>query len=186
VTDQSPFDATSQAREDHDKTVAGLRQALERVVWRTCPPWLANHRDDLVQTALLKVIEARKKRNEGIDEVPASYLYRVAHSALVDEIRRHRRQREVALEEGGGTVEQSERVHDPAREPPSLQTGQAIQDCLSQMKTERQRATTLYLQGSSVPDSSRILGWNRKRTENLVFRGLMDLRQCLLKKGIRP
>lgn len=179
-------DFNPRTQEDHDETVAGLRQALDQVVRRTCPAWLAGHRDDLVQMALLKVLEVREKRNEGIDTVPSSYLYRVAHSALVDEIRRHRRKREVVLEEGGDAVEQSERVRDPEREVTSRQTGRAIANCLSLVKAARKRAVTLYLQGSSVPESARILGWDRKRTENLVFRGLMDLRQCLTKKGIRP
>ncbi len=174
------------ARAATDETVSKLRQTLERVVQRACPPWMAAHRDDLVQAAVLKVLAVQEKKGEGIGEMPASYLYRVAHSALVDEIRRHRRKREVVLEEGGDTVEQSERVHDPEHEASSRQTGQAIKDCLSRMKAERKRAVALYLQGTSVPESSRILGWNRKRTENLVFRGLMDLRQCLTKKGIRP
>ena len=169
-----------------DADVARLRQALDRVVRRTCPPWLMDRNDDLVQMALLKVLDVKRKKGEGIDEVPTSYLYRVAHSALVDEIRRHRRKREVALAEGGEHVEQTEMVHDPERETASRQTGRAIADCLSLMKAERKRAVALYLQGSSVPESSRTLGWNRKRTENLVFRGLADLRQCLMRKGVRP
>lgn len=83
-------------------------------------------------------------------------------------------------------MEQSERIRDPEHETASRQTGRGILACLARMKAERRRAVTLYLQGHSVPESSRILGWNRKRTENLVFRGLMDLRQCLIKKGLRP
>jgi RNA polymerase sigma-70 factor (ECF subfamily) len=45
---------------------------------------------------------------------------------------------------------------------------------------------TLYLQGHSVPDAARILDWPAKRTENLVYRGLADLRACLSNKGLRP
>ncbi len=185
MTRSDPVDPTSPTREAADATVVELHHALERVVQRACPPWLVAHRDDLVQAAVLKVLAVQERKGEGIDEVPASYLYRVAHSALVDEIRRHRRKREVALEEGGDIVEQSKRVRDPEQQASSRQAGRAIQNCLSRLKVERKRAVTLYLQGSSVPESSRILGWKRKRTENLVFRGLVDLRQCLIKKGIR-
>ena len=44
----------------------------------------------------------------------------------------------------------------------------------------------LHLQGHSVPDAARLLGWPAKRTENLVYRGLADLRRCLIAKGHTP
>ena len=31
-----------------------------------------------------------------------------------------------------------------------------------------------------------MLGWNAKRADNLVYRGLADLRRCLTAKGIEP
>ncbi len=186
IEENHPGDAPPPETGPIETEVAELRAALERAVTRVCPPWLVDRRDDLVQAAVIKVLAIRRKSGEGIDAVTSSYLYRVAHSALVDEIRRHRRKREVGLEEGGDAVEQSERVRDPEREAASRETGRAIAGCLAKMKPERRWSVTLYLQGHSVPESSRTLGWDRKRTENLVFRGLMDLRQCLLKKGIRP
>ena len=54
------------------------------------------------------------------------------------------------------------------------------------MSKDRRLAVTLYLQGHTVPEAARILGWAAKRTENLVYRGLADLRQCLLGKGHTP
>lgn len=168
-----------------DMTLAELRPKLERAIYRICPAWMSDRRDDLVQMAMMKIMEAQRKKGEGIIPSNASYLFRVAHSALVDEIRRLRRQRESSLEDGDDTVELRD-AHDPERDAASRQTGRAIQDCLGCMKQERRMAVTLYLQGHSVPESSQTLGWNRKRTENLVFRGLDDLRHCLRKKGIQP
>ena len=52
------------------------------------------------------------------------------------------------------------------------------------MKRERRLAVTLYLQGHSVPAAARLLEWTAKRTENLVYRGLADLRECLTAKGM--
>jgi RNA polymerase sigma-70 factor (ECF subfamily) len=54
------------------------------------------------------------------------------------------------------------------------------------MKRERRLAVTLHLQGHTVPEAARILDWAAKQTENLVYRGLADLRACLMAKGIRP
>jgi RNA polymerase sigma-70 factor (ECF subfamily) len=30
------------------------------------------------------------------------------------------------------------------------------------------------------------MGWTEKKAENLVYRGLADLRRCLSAKGLRP
>ena len=64
--------------------------------------------------------------------------------------------------------------------------GQEIQDCLSRMQRDRRLAVTLYLQGHTVPETARVLQWPTKRADNLVYRGLANLRQCLLAKGMRP
>ena len=50
----------------------------------------------------------------------------------------------------------------------------------------RRLAVTLHLQGHTVPEAGSLLGWNAKRAENLVYRGLADLRDCLAGKGVRP
>jgi RNA polymerase sigma-70 factor (ECF subfamily) len=168
---------------------ARLRTDLARAVARVCPGWLASQRDDLVQTAFIRVmqvIEAKARsadEGEGIKALQASYLYKVAYSALVDEIRRVRRRRETGLEDV--TVEPIERS-DPERTASSSEIAGAIRDCLSRLKEERRLAVTLYLQGHSVPSAARVLDWTAKRTENLVYRGLAELRQCLLSKGMRP
>jgi RNA polymerase sigma-70 factor (ECF subfamily) len=49
----------------------------------------------------------------------------------------------------------------------------------------RRHAVTLSLQGHSVPEIGRLLGWTGKKAENLVYRGMADLRECLEGKGIR-
>lgn len=170
-----------------------LQQKLQRAVYRICPAWLVDRRDDLVQMAMIKLMEAHRRQQgkleedsgEGIVAASSSYLFRVAHSALVDEIRRLRRQRETSLDDDDNTVEPRD-GRDPERNTTSRRTGHAIKDCMGFMKRERRMAVTLYLQGHSVPDASKVLGWSRKRTENLVFRGLDNLRQCLRKKGIQP
>jgi RNA polymerase sigma-70 factor (ECF subfamily) len=104
---------------------------------------------------------------------------------LVDEIRRVRRRRETGIEDE--TVElKAVTAEDPERLTASAEIGRGIQDCLVCLKRERRLAVTLYLQGQGVVDISRVLEWPRKSVENLVYRGLADLRQCLLAKGLRP
>jgi RNA polymerase sigma-70 factor (ECF subfamily) len=163
-----------------------LRRDLAKAVARVCPKWPAAQRDDLVQSAVMRVMHVLGRpdaENEGDPALSPSYLYRVAQSTLIDELRRVRRQRETALDDDV-VASMPVAQDDPERLAASREIGQGIQDCLTQMKRERRLAVTLYLQGHSVPESSRLLDWSAKRTENLVYRGLADLRECLTSKGI--
>jgi RNA polymerase sigma-70 factor, ECF subfamily len=166
-----------------------LRKDLERAIARLCPSWLANQRDDLVQAAVMRVmhvVEANVATQGPNRSMQPSYVYRVAHSALVDEIRRVRRRQESPLDANESDAPIAAAHHDPERRAASHEIGRGIQDCLEHMSVERRLAVILYLQGHTVPEASRILDWSAKRTENLVYRGLADLRECLMRKGMRP
>jgi RNA polymerase sigma-70 factor (ECF subfamily) len=167
---------------------SALRHDLSRAVARICPDWLAHARDDLVQAAVMRVMqvaEQHARRGEGSTLLTSSYLYKIAYSVLVDEIRRVRRRRESAIE-----TEAMEPMAidgtDPERVAAAGEIGRGIRECLATLKRERRLAVTLYLQGDQVPGIATVLGWPRKRVENLVYRGLADLRACLLSKGLRP
>jgi RNA polymerase sigma-70 factor (ECF subfamily) len=167
---------------------SSLRQHLARAVARMCPTWLAGQRDDLVQSAVMRLMQiVKKKALEGEGDSPFApfYLYKVAYSALVDEIRLVRRRRETAIEDHAAVV-QAVTTENPERTAAAREVGRGIQDCLACVARDRRLAVTLYLQGHTVPEASRILDWPAKRTENLVYRGLADLRKCLMSKGIRP
>lgn len=165
-----------------------LRRDIARAVARLCPKWLSARRDDLVQIAVMRIMQIAGRRESSGEETEAlasSYLYKVAYSVLVDEIRRTRRRPEIEMEES--TVAAVAIAADnPERTAASREIGRAIQACLASMKRERRLAATLHLQGHSVPDAARLLDWAVKQTENLVYRGLADLRKCLLAKGVRP
>ncbi|MEM7156105.1 MAG: sigma-70 family RNA polymerase sigma factor [Myxococcota bacterium] len=171
-------------REDDE----ALRAKLGRVVARACPPWAAAHREDIVQAAMLRVVRARE-RNEDGRELPSSYLWKVAYSATIDEVRRLRAKREVSLgsgasDEGGEPVDAA--ALGPERRAESAQLSGAIAQGLGQLNEARRQAVTLYLQGHSVPEIGRLLGWPPKRAENMVYRGLAKLREHLAAKGWAP
>jgi RNA polymerase sigma-70 factor (ECF subfamily) len=176
-------------RTAEDLDLVQLRSVLGRAVSRVCPPWLSDRRDDLVQAATLRVMDLWNRR-EGNASFTASYLYKVAYSALVDEIRRVRRRREVALEsdpeEDGPPREFPAAGDDPERRAMSREAGRGIKTCLESLLPERRQAVALHIFGHSVQDAARILDFPFKRTENLVYRGLADLRKCLDGKGLRP
>ena len=171
---------------------AQLHRDLVRAVDRVCPRWLADRADDLVQVALMRVMEIQRKK-EGTAELSAFYLKKVAYSAMIDEIRRLRRRQEISLDAGSDEEESGtgSGVYDPAalgpdpeRASAGRQVGRAIRDCLARMVAPRRHAVTLNLQGHSVPEVGRLMGWTAKKAENLVYRGMSDLRGCLGAKGI--
>ena len=162
---------------------AARRAQLRRQVSRYCPPWLRDKLDDIVQIAWLRLDEAGKKNERNRAPGP-SLLSRVAYCATVDEIRRHRRRREVPV--GEEQEMPAARVVDPARAAGSREIGVAIRECLSGLLLPRKLAVTLYLQGHTGPETGTILGWPLKRAENMIFRGLGDLRRCLAGKGVTP
>jgi len=133
---------------------------------------------------VMQIVDRNPSGDQEDRALASSYLYRVAHSALVDEIRRVRRRRESSIDDEGVAPVAITR-QDPERLAASSEIGRGILDCLSRMSRERRLAVTLHLQGHSVPDASRVLDWSVKRTENLVYRGLADLRECLMTKGLR-
>lgn len=168
-----------------DEDYGRLRADVVRVVAHLCPSWLAGSSDDLVQAVLIRVVEAQKRR-EGTAELSTFYLRKAAHSALVDEIRRRRRRQEVAVDwemEDAGPVAA---LPDPERYSAGRQLGRAIRDCLKTLVRPRSLAVVLHLQGHSVPEVGRLMRWTLKRAENLVYRGLADLRGCLERRGIAP
>ena len=180
-----PLAAAIRAEPVEEDRYGRLRRDLARAVASLCPRWLADRRDDLVQAAVLKVM-AVEQRSEGNAALASSYLYRVAHSAVIDEIRARRRRPEVELEEEAMADERSTREPAPDAAAHGREIGRGIRDCLGGLKEERRSAVTLHLLGHSVPETARLLGWAAKRAENLVYRGLADLRDCLAGKGLAP
>jgi RNA polymerase sigma-70 factor, ECF subfamily len=164
-------------REDVDSIAARLRAAVGRAVRRICPPWLAADADDLTQIATTRVL-ARLQQTPASGGLTSGYLYRAAHSALVDEIRRRRRLREEPMTDSEFASPQ--RAHD------QQELRDALRACLAGLIAVRRRAVILHLQGHSAVEASELLGCGKKQVQNLIYRGLANLRDCLMARGVKP
>ncbi|MGB0514300.1 MAG: RNA polymerase sigma factor [Wenzhouxiangellaceae bacterium] len=164
-------------------TLPEVHAILERAVLRLCPDWQRSSRDDLVQTAVMRILERMPPGEENPD-LNSSYLYKTAHSVLIDEIRRTRRRGETSIEYAA-SVEDSN-APDPMQITEQMNTSSAIRECLQEMVQSRSLGVTLYLQGHRIADIARLLDWRPKKADNAVYRGLADLRNCLREKGIAP
>lgn len=160
-----------------------LRKRLETAVDRVCPAWLAAQRDDIVQEAMLRVLKILDKRDAGAS-VNARYLWRVGYSATIDEIRRIRAKREVSMDESAAERISPRSHDDPAAALRSREIQDGLRGCLDGLSDGRRRAVTLYLQGHRLKEVAVFLDKTPKNAENLVYRGLADLRGCLETKGI--
>jgi RNA polymerase sigma factor (sigma-70 family) len=167
-----------------ERAIADLRIRLAKAVRTVCPPWLRSHAEDIAQLALIRVVGT--EGTGGNRDLPASYLRKAAYSAVVDEIRRHVRRREVAVEEIPEVGSVPSRAADPERLARASEVGRALAGCLRDLLGARRLAVTLYLQGCTVPEVGRRLAWSTKKAEHLVYRALEQLRGCLTAKGLAP
>ncbi len=174
---ERPFQFSADAEEIRGHLITAMR--------RVCPPSIADEAEDLVQRAMIKLMKSQRQI-EGKPGVGASYLWRVAYTAVIDEIRRRDRRREVPLIENSAVAIPAASEPDPEHEAASRGIGDAIRDCLLQMAASRRRAVTLHLVGHTVPEISRLLDLGSKQADNLVYRGMADLRHCLSGKGVTP
>ena len=171
-----------------DRRLAELRARIQAGVRRACPGWLAGETEDITQAALIKVVEIlRKSGDRNRDPLP-SYLWKVAYTCTVDAVRSRResRRREVPLETATGPRPHAAPEPDPGRSSEGREIGRAIEACLQRLVRPRRLAAMLYLQGHSTPEIGRLLSWSPAKSNNLVHRGIADLRRCLERKGLRP
>ena len=160
--------------------VTAVHRTLTRAVRAVCPRRLDSERDDLVQGAMARVLSATRG-----GEVNATYIWKAASCALLDEVRSARRRREVPLEERAAS-EIRDRTPGPERALGAHALGVAVRSCLGTLAPDRRRAVALHVLGYTPRESARVLDWTAKRVSNCVFRGLVDLRACLKTKGIEP
>lgn len=166
-----------------EEQIEGIRRRLSRAVIRICPHWLAAHSEDIVQVAMLRIMSASRSRGEGPPDLSSLYLEKTAYSTMVDEIRRLRRRREDAAAELPD-VAGDRSDGDPESVLAAREVAEGLRACMAVLQSHRRLAVTLHLQGHSVPEVASIMKWQAKRAENLVYRGLSDLRRCLAMKGL--
>lgn len=167
------------------ETVEQLRRRVVSAVRRTCPSWFSQHAEDIVQNVLIQLLRSLR-RSEGKQTFSAIYLEKAAYGATVNELRRRSRRREEPVEEEALMEKTPVDAVSPERGAASSEIAGGIVDCLARLARPRRLAATLYLHGCTVREAAVDLGWSVKKTENLVYRGLADLRRCLADKGLQP
>jgi RNA polymerase sigma-70 factor (ECF subfamily) len=179
------------APRDYESEYAEIRNRLAQSVRRVCPVWLQGRADDIVQDAVIRVLEISRARESG-EPIPSSYLWKVAYSATVDEIRRIRRRPEVSWEDAERS-RSSPAAANAAADPldpigPEAgvaldELGAASEDCLAALPEARRMVVGFHLIGYTAGEIAASLGRGEKSVRNLLHRGLVALRRCLAGKG---
>lgn len=161
-------------------------RTIREAVARNCPAWLRQDMDCIVQKAAMKLwkqLEANPSRL-----VTRTYLYSIANSAMVDEIRHRRSLKHSRFESRSDTLEDCA----PAV---SAQWGaeaklercvfhRELRDCILRLSKDQRAATRLFLLGHSNKEIAAMFRWTEKKAENCRLRGRKSLRKCLKHKGI--
>lgn len=157
---------------------------LVDAVARACPRWLDTEREDIVQTAMTKL--SLHLRVHGGPTPSRAYLARSAYHAVVDEVRRQWRRREIVALDDAPTPALADGIARADERSDGTRVAHAIRDCLDAATPPRRVAVLLYLEGRGPSEVAQVLGLVRKQADNLVHRGLADLRDCLRGKGVEP
>jgi RNA polymerase sigma-70 factor, ECF subfamily len=146
--------------------------------------------NDIEQEARLKLWRALESEREIRD--PASYLYRIAMTVILDAVRRIKARREEQLRLVEDEDDDQDAPHSLSSEPsfsPELeaerrQLASKVRAALARLPDNRRRAVGLYLEGFNSQEIAGLLGWSEAKARNLLYRGLHDLRARLRAEGI--
>ncbi len=140
--------------------------------------------DEVIQEVRIRLWRAVND-GEKIQALPASYVYRTAFSAAVDLLRRRRAKREEPLE----LVEDRPAIANaasPGHDLEQSELGEQIADAVETLSDARKPVVRMYLAGYERHEIADLLGWTEAQTRNLLYRGLADLRETLVTRGVRP
>jgi RNA polymerase sigma-70 factor (ECF subfamily) len=183
-------DAADEEKKDESSAsgspdIERMSQLIARSVNRFCPPWLVSFQDDIVQNAMVRVLKTLEQREQGTAP-PASYIWKVAYTATMDQIRKIRRSREVPLATVSALDGKADHHSDPFRDRAARELGEGIQHCLDRLDEKRRLVVGFHLLGHTLGEIEALLGWKPKTVRNRLYRGMADLRRCLIAKGLRP
>ena len=136
-------------------------------------------RDDVQQLAAMRVLRVARREGRPVGTYSDRYLFRVARTVQLDVARRAACRPADRLDDPAAPM-----IDTPESRAAGRELGATIASCLRRLLPDRRAAVELHLVGHNVPQVADELGTDRKRAENLVYRGLADLRRALTDAGL--
>lgn len=141
--------------------------------------------DELLQDVRVRLWRARPD-SEHVRTVSASYVYRTAVSAALDLLRRRRvgRTESFDLREHDRIATDSRAAIGPEEELAESELAEQIVQVVEEIAPARRPVVRMHLAGYRREEIAELLGWTEAKTRNLLYRGLADVREGLLERGI--
>jgi RNA polymerase sigma-70 factor (ECF subfamily) len=143
--------------------------------------------DEVMQEVRIRLWRARPTGGQGgeqIEQLSASYVYRTAASAAVDILRRRRARHAkwtVPLDQADLPASTAS---DPTHGVEQSELGEQLARAIEAITPSRRPVVRMYLAGYSREEVAELMGWSEAKTRNLLYRGMADLRERLMKMGI--
>ena len=135
-------------------------------------------REDIEQQVLIELWR-QVDREQKIDH-PSSYLYKAAVRETVRVLRR-----ELSREVVPDGVQEARGGESPYQSLAGKEQAALVEECVEGLASDRQRAVRAHLSGFDVQEIMAMHGWPYQKARNLVARGIAELREALLQKGVR-
>lgn len=141
--------------------------------------------DELLQDVRVRLWRARPD-SEQVRTVGASYVYRTAVSAALDLLRRRRvgRTEPFDIHEHDRATTDGRTVTGPEEELAESELAEQIVQVVEAIAPTRRPVVRMHLAGYRREEIAELLGWTEAKTRNLLYRGLADVREGLLERGI--
>lgn len=137
--------------------------------------------DDIMQDIRIRIWKL--VQSERVIFSHGAYLKRIINSAIIDQLRRIRREDHLIRREKRNRIsELGFAFHEAARR---RSFEEALRAAVEELKSSRRQVVKLYLLGFSIPEIASYLSWSLDRTRNLLYRGLADLRKTLKNRIIK-
>lgn len=160
-----------------EELVSRYSRLIRSAVGRVAGPLSEAVADDIEQAVVISLWRAMP--DEQTPSYPSSYLYRAAVRETVRTMRRLHGGADSEIDEG-----HRDPAPDPERRAASGELGSTIRAALATLAPRRRSAVEAHLMGFDVHEVMRMQGWSYNTARNLIARGMADLRQELVRRGV--
>lgn len=174
MSEQNP----KQAAAELDRLLAEFGPRLHAIIASRCPRNAGLDPDEVEQEVRIRLW--RSLQSQTSIAHPASYLYRIAMSVIVDQLRSRRARPDL---DGESLEEQSLSAHPVAPSAGDEGLENAVRVAIAALHERRRRPVQLHLQGFGFAEVARLLGLSDATARNLIYRGMDDLRELLRQAG---
>ena len=143
--------------------------------------------DEVMQEVRIRLWRARGT-SEQIDETNTSYVYRTASTAALDVLRRRRArqsERHDSIDGDDAVAMLTAPNPDPHAALEGTELANRVARAIDEIPATRRPAVRMHLAGYPREEIAKLMGWTEAKTRNLLYRGLADLRERLVRGRYR-